>query len=404
MRAQTFFNVKKTTRMEKVFNTYAQREGVKHFSLRFFLEGQRINGGSTPKSLGLKDQDQIECMREQQGGARTPKQRKPVQRTAPLQRYVLKAAAMAAEQVLAADAIEVLLAPNADPTPEQLDSAVKRAMRAGSDPSSAPLKNALDRLCEVEQRDVVLKANMLNAHFMLESARRRDGRLSADRKAADSGSKRMRARAAIKPFIRDLWAKLKRVVKVTVYLDLNMVSTSNRTRPTRGWMKKVEYRDGRIYYRPYINIHGKEISMARLFLLAQGKLPRSPNDVAGHQKEGDPSDLTSLSWQSIAENTSQFARSTGRPGGRRHGDSGIKCFAIITSTRTHQVEKARVSPSAVSLVARPARASAILVRLSTLRLVSMPTRRSYPGPPDVFADRDRQIVRRPRQSDDARQT
>ena len=65
VRAQTFFKVKKTTRMEKVFNTYAQRKGVNQNSLRFLLDGERINADSTPKSLDLEDQDQIDCMLEQ---------------------------------------------------------------------------------------------------------------------------------------------------------------------------------------------------------------------------------------------------------------------------------------------------------------------------------------------------
>ena len=65
---QTFFKVKKTTRTEKVFNTYAQRKGVNQNSLRFLLDGERINADSTPKSLDLEDQDQIDCMLEQQGG------------------------------------------------------------------------------------------------------------------------------------------------------------------------------------------------------------------------------------------------------------------------------------------------------------------------------------------------
>jgi small ubiquitin-related modifier len=66
--SQTFFKVKKTTRMEKVFNTYAQRKGVNQNSLRFLLDGERINADSSPASLDLEDQDQIDCMLEQQGG------------------------------------------------------------------------------------------------------------------------------------------------------------------------------------------------------------------------------------------------------------------------------------------------------------------------------------------------
>lgn len=65
---ETYFKVKKTTRMEKVFNTYATRKGVQVSALRFLLDGQRVNSDDTPTSLELEDQDQIDCMLEQQGG------------------------------------------------------------------------------------------------------------------------------------------------------------------------------------------------------------------------------------------------------------------------------------------------------------------------------------------------
>ena len=65
---ETFFKVKRTTKMEKVFNTYAQRRGVNQDSLRFLLDHERINADSTPASLELEDQDQIDCLLEQSGG------------------------------------------------------------------------------------------------------------------------------------------------------------------------------------------------------------------------------------------------------------------------------------------------------------------------------------------------
>eukprot|EP00614_Pseudopedinella_elastica_P025744 CAMPEP_0172614648 /NCGR_PEP_ID=MMETSP1068-20121228/53638_1 /TAXON_ID=35684 /ORGANISM="Pseudopedinella elastica, Strain CCMP716" /LENGTH=100 /DNA_ID=CAMNT_0013419509 /DNA_START=45 /DNA_END=347 /DNA_ORIENTATION=+ len=66
---ETFFKVKKTTRMEKVFTTYAQRKGVAMSALRFLIDGERVNPSQTPEELDLEDQDQIDCMLEQQGGA-----------------------------------------------------------------------------------------------------------------------------------------------------------------------------------------------------------------------------------------------------------------------------------------------------------------------------------------------
>lgn len=65
---ETYFKIKKTTKMEKVFSTYAQRKGVQVSSLRFLLDGERINPTDTPKQLELDDQDQIDCMLEQMGG------------------------------------------------------------------------------------------------------------------------------------------------------------------------------------------------------------------------------------------------------------------------------------------------------------------------------------------------
>eukprot|EP00542_Grammatophora_oceanica_P017216 CAMPEP_0194048712 /NCGR_PEP_ID=MMETSP0009_2-20130614/28214_1 /TAXON_ID=210454 /ORGANISM="Grammatophora oceanica, Strain CCMP 410" /LENGTH=91 /DNA_ID=CAMNT_0038694661 /DNA_START=108 /DNA_END=383 /DNA_ORIENTATION=+ len=65
---ETFFKIKKTTKMSKVFETYAQRKGVNSSSLRFLLDGERIEGDQTPKMLELDDQDQIDCMLEQTGG------------------------------------------------------------------------------------------------------------------------------------------------------------------------------------------------------------------------------------------------------------------------------------------------------------------------------------------------
>jgi len=65
---ETFFKVKNTTKMSKVFGAYAQRKGVQQSSLRCLLDGERINPEDTPKSLELEDQDQIDRLLEQYGG------------------------------------------------------------------------------------------------------------------------------------------------------------------------------------------------------------------------------------------------------------------------------------------------------------------------------------------------
>ena len=65
---ETFFKIKKSTKMSKVFESYASRKGVQSASLRFLLDGERIPPDATPKTLELDDQDQIDCMLEQSGG------------------------------------------------------------------------------------------------------------------------------------------------------------------------------------------------------------------------------------------------------------------------------------------------------------------------------------------------
>ena len=64
---ETFFKVKRTTKMEKVFNTYAQRKGVNQSALRFLWNAERISDDATPASLDLEDQDFVECFFELAG-------------------------------------------------------------------------------------------------------------------------------------------------------------------------------------------------------------------------------------------------------------------------------------------------------------------------------------------------
>jgi small ubiquitin-related modifier len=63
----TFFKVKRNTQMAKIFNAYASRKGVHPASLRFLCRGDRIDYDATPSSLGLEDQDHIDCLLEQRG-------------------------------------------------------------------------------------------------------------------------------------------------------------------------------------------------------------------------------------------------------------------------------------------------------------------------------------------------
>ena len=62
------FILKKSTKMSKVFKTYAAIKGLEVESLRFILDGENINGSiETPSSLRLEDGDQIDAILAQCG-------------------------------------------------------------------------------------------------------------------------------------------------------------------------------------------------------------------------------------------------------------------------------------------------------------------------------------------------
>ncbi len=51
MTKTAFFKVKKSTKMSKIFDAYANRKGVAANALRFLLDGDRIQGEMTPKQV-----------------------------------------------------------------------------------------------------------------------------------------------------------------------------------------------------------------------------------------------------------------------------------------------------------------------------------------------------------------
>ena len=66
---EMFFKVKKGTKMQKIMDAFANRKGIAANSLRFMLDGTRVQGDSTPKMLELEENDQIDVVLEQVGGS-----------------------------------------------------------------------------------------------------------------------------------------------------------------------------------------------------------------------------------------------------------------------------------------------------------------------------------------------
>ncbi|KAJ1668911.1 SUMO protein smt3 [Coemansia sp. RSA 1813] len=68
--SEVMFKIKRSTKLAKLMQAYCVRAGKSADTVRFLVDGERINGESTPDSLGLEDGDAIDAMTEQIGGSR----------------------------------------------------------------------------------------------------------------------------------------------------------------------------------------------------------------------------------------------------------------------------------------------------------------------------------------------
>ncbi|KII84867.1 hypothetical protein PLICRDRAFT_57377 [Plicaturopsis crispa FD-325 SS-3] len=66
---EVFFKIKRSTKLSKLQGAYANRVGKDVGSIRFLYDGARINDEDTPSSLDMEDNDTIDVMVEQVGGA-----------------------------------------------------------------------------------------------------------------------------------------------------------------------------------------------------------------------------------------------------------------------------------------------------------------------------------------------
>lgn len=66
--AEIFFKIKRLTPMKKLMDAFCKRQGKSLDSMRFLIDGNRIQENDTPDSLDLEDGDTIEAHRAQVGG------------------------------------------------------------------------------------------------------------------------------------------------------------------------------------------------------------------------------------------------------------------------------------------------------------------------------------------------
>jgi small ubiquitin-related modifier len=61
---ETFFKIKKTTKMHKIFHAYCTRKGQPVTAFRFLFDGQRVDGEQTAEDIDMEDGDQIDALNE----------------------------------------------------------------------------------------------------------------------------------------------------------------------------------------------------------------------------------------------------------------------------------------------------------------------------------------------------
>ena len=62
--SETFFKIKKTTKMHKIFHAYCTRKGKPVTAFRFLFDGQRVDGEQTAEDIDMEDGDQIDALNE----------------------------------------------------------------------------------------------------------------------------------------------------------------------------------------------------------------------------------------------------------------------------------------------------------------------------------------------------
>jgi small ubiquitin-related modifier len=65
---ETYFKVKRGTRMRKVFQAFCKRINIDPETMRFFFQGERVNDDQTPNDLGLRDGDKLDAFVRQTAG------------------------------------------------------------------------------------------------------------------------------------------------------------------------------------------------------------------------------------------------------------------------------------------------------------------------------------------------
>ena len=67
--AEVYFKIKRHTQLKKLMDAYCKKQGIQRSQVRFLYDGATINEEKTPDDLEMEDDDVIDAMVEQTGGA-----------------------------------------------------------------------------------------------------------------------------------------------------------------------------------------------------------------------------------------------------------------------------------------------------------------------------------------------
>eukprot|EP00168_Porphyra_purpurea_P006582 TRINITY_DN18097_c0_g1_i1.p1 TRINITY_DN18097_c0_g1~~TRINITY_DN18097_c0_g1_i1.p1 ORF type:complete len:108 (+),score=28.98 TRINITY_DN18097_c0_g1_i1:25-324(+) len=66
--SEVYFKIRRNTPLRKLMNAYCERQTLGRDTVRFLVDGERVQDEATPDTLGLEDNDVIDVVLHQVGG------------------------------------------------------------------------------------------------------------------------------------------------------------------------------------------------------------------------------------------------------------------------------------------------------------------------------------------------
>lgn len=66
---EVYFKIRKSTPLRRLMEAYCNRQGLQTANVRFLYDGERLKDDATPEALSMEDNDVIDAVAQQTGGA-----------------------------------------------------------------------------------------------------------------------------------------------------------------------------------------------------------------------------------------------------------------------------------------------------------------------------------------------